>query len=188
MSNSLPPHDYAVHGILQARILKWVAFPFSRRSSQPRDRTHVSYIAGRFFTSWDSILWGPILYFINKLDGELFITTNILSFSNAIIIHLHNPLLSSNSRYRVNGEESQTHTRSLCPQLKTVTLISAVASGHGSWKTPVWELKKGVSEQWFLSDIWRLHRYSLGKVVKEHHSRSRNQGYESLGGLERRWA
>ena len=38
--------------ILQARILEWVAFPFSRGSSQPRDRTQVSWIAGRFFTSW----------------------------------------------------------------------------------------------------------------------------------------
>ena len=46
------PVDYTVHGILQARILKWVAFPFSRGSSQPRDRTQVSCIAGRFFTSW----------------------------------------------------------------------------------------------------------------------------------------
>ena len=33
------PNDYTVHGILQARILEWVAFPFSRGSSQPRDRT-----------------------------------------------------------------------------------------------------------------------------------------------------
>ena len=40
-----------VHGILQARILEWVAFPFSRGSSQPRDWTQVSCIAGRFFTS-----------------------------------------------------------------------------------------------------------------------------------------
>ena len=44
--------DYTVHGILQARILEWVAFPFSRGSSQPRDRTQVSRIVGRFFTSW----------------------------------------------------------------------------------------------------------------------------------------
>ena len=45
------PMDYTVHGVLQARIPGWVAFPFSRRSSQPRDRTQVSCIAGRFFTS-----------------------------------------------------------------------------------------------------------------------------------------
>ena len=43
---------YTVHGILQARILEWVAIPFSRGSSQPRDRTQVSCIADRFLTSW----------------------------------------------------------------------------------------------------------------------------------------
>ena len=43
---------YTVHGILQARILEWVAFPFSRGSSQPRDQTQVSCIADRFITSW----------------------------------------------------------------------------------------------------------------------------------------
>ena len=45
------PTDYTVHGILQTRILEWVAFAFSRRSSQPRDLTQVSRIAGGFFTS-----------------------------------------------------------------------------------------------------------------------------------------
>ena len=46
------PMDYTVYGILQVRILGWVAFPFSRGSSQPRDHTQISRIAGRFFTSW----------------------------------------------------------------------------------------------------------------------------------------
>ena len=46
------PMDYTVQGILQARILEQVAFPFSRWSSQPRDRTQISLIAGRFFISW----------------------------------------------------------------------------------------------------------------------------------------
>jgi len=45
------PVDYTVHGILQARILEWVAIPFSRGSSQPRNRTGVSCIAAGFFTS-----------------------------------------------------------------------------------------------------------------------------------------
>ena len=45
------PMDYTVHGIFQARILEWVAFPFSRGSFQPRDQTGVSCIAGGFFTS-----------------------------------------------------------------------------------------------------------------------------------------
>ena len=45
------PMDYTVHGILQARTLVWVAFPFYRGFSQPRDWTQVSHIAGGFFTS-----------------------------------------------------------------------------------------------------------------------------------------
>ena len=46
--------NYAVHGILQARILELVAIPFSRGYSQPRDQTQVSHIAGEFFTNWDT--------------------------------------------------------------------------------------------------------------------------------------
>ena len=49
VSDFLRPMDYTVYGILQARILEWVAFPFSRGFSQPRDRTQVSCIAGRVF-------------------------------------------------------------------------------------------------------------------------------------------
>ena len=74
------PMDYTVHGLLQARILEWVAFPFSRGSSKPRDWTDVSHFAGRFFTIWAtreallclsqgyyimqiyaSFYWGPLL-------------------------------------------------------------------------------------------------------------------------------
>ena len=51
MSDFLRPHGI-VHGILQARILEWVAVPFSRGSSQARDQTQVYHIAGGFFTSW----------------------------------------------------------------------------------------------------------------------------------------
>ena len=46
------PMDYTVHGILQDRILEWVAYPFSRGSSWPRSQTGVSCTAGGFFTSW----------------------------------------------------------------------------------------------------------------------------------------
>ena len=50
MDYSLP--GFSAHGILQERILEWVAIPFFRGSSQPRDLTLVSYIAGRFFSIW----------------------------------------------------------------------------------------------------------------------------------------
>ena len=50
MDCSLP--SSSVHGILQARILEWVAMSFSNRSAQPRDWTQVSWTADRFFTIW----------------------------------------------------------------------------------------------------------------------------------------
>ena len=46
------PPGYSVHGILQARILEWVAISFSRGSSRPRDWTQVSRVAGRHFNLW----------------------------------------------------------------------------------------------------------------------------------------
>ena len=52
VSDSLLPHVYTVHEVLQFRILEWVAVPFSKKSSQPRDWIQVSCIVGGFFTSW----------------------------------------------------------------------------------------------------------------------------------------
>ena len=49
---SLTPPGFSVHGILQARILEWIAIPFSRGSSWPRDQTQVFCTGGRFFTIW----------------------------------------------------------------------------------------------------------------------------------------
>ena len=84
--NSSPASS--VHGILQARILEWVANPFPRGSSWPRSWIWVSCIAGRFFTIW-AILEAPYtipkLYwlFINQFLGILKCTSfpNILSIS-----------------------------------------------------------------------------------------------------------
>ena len=57
MSDSCDPIEYSppgspIHGILQARILEWVAISFARGSSQPKDQTQVSCITGKFFTVW----------------------------------------------------------------------------------------------------------------------------------------
>ena len=60
MDCSLP--GSSVHGILQARILEWVAIPFSKGSSGPRDWTRVSCIAGRFFTIWVILNLNKALY------------------------------------------------------------------------------------------------------------------------------
>ena len=49
LSMDYSPQESPVHGISQARILEWVGIPFSRGTSQARDQTQVSWIAGRFF-------------------------------------------------------------------------------------------------------------------------------------------
>ena len=61
------PTDYTVHEILQVRILEWVALPFSRGSSKPRNLTQISCIAGRFFASWatgEAQEWVACLYLL----------------------------------------------------------------------------------------------------------------------------
>ena len=60
-------------GILQARILEWVGIPFSRGSSQPRDRTQVSHIAGGFFTNLATREAPPYMYvFLNNIVSIVF--------------------------------------------------------------------------------------------------------------------
>ena len=75
------PMDYTVYGILQARILEWVAFPFSRGSSQPRDGTQIPCIAGRFFTKWSyegCISLAPLK--ITKTNDKEHLTVNIKNY------------------------------------------------------------------------------------------------------------
>ena len=74
------PMDCIVHGILQARILEWVAFPISRGSSQPGDWTQVSCIAGRLFTSWAT---GEALCFAGgfQIKGKFKTNGNPLQYS-----------------------------------------------------------------------------------------------------------
>ena len=71
------PVDYTVHGILQARTLEQVAFPFSRGSSQPRNWTWVSCIAGGFFTNWATseapIIWVCPISWLEPLKSEQFL-------------------------------------------------------------------------------------------------------------------
>ena len=80
MSDSLwpmncSPPNFSVHGILQARILEWVAISFSRGSSWPRDLTQVSHIAGRHFNLWTTNLSLSIvfLYFFALIAEEGFL-------------------------------------------------------------------------------------------------------------------
>ena len=73
-----------VHRILQARILVWLAFPFSRVFSQPRDRTQVSHIPGGFFTSWATKQIQGVFYSeatdlsVNNFKGTFIKTSRLL--------------------------------------------------------------------------------------------------------------
>ena len=90
------PMDYSppgssVHGILQARILGRVAFPFSRGSFQPRDRTQVSHIAGRFFTIWAKYIaskWFSKEYIMTLLWGKKALLCLIKQFISFILFIL----------------------------------------------------------------------------------------------------
>ena len=66
----------SIHGILQARILEWVAISFSRGSSRPRDWTNVSYLVGRRFTLWatrEAIDWETM----ETVTGFIFLDSKI---------------------------------------------------------------------------------------------------------------
>ena len=78
MSDSCDPMDCSLsassaHGISQARVLEWVAISFSSGSSRPRDQTHISCIAGEFFT--EKPLGKPPLY---SCSANRFISTILL--------------------------------------------------------------------------------------------------------------
>ena len=88
------PMDYSlpgssVHGILQTRILKQVAIPFSKRSSQPRDWTQVSHIAGRLFTWTTREAWCDI-NIIFKYNGKQDIHGDLLYCSVCFIVMIWN--------------------------------------------------------------------------------------------------
>ena len=82
---SSPPGS-SVHGILQARILEWVAIPFFRGSSQPSNQTWVSCIADRFFTVWltreaPNMLKYIFVFLFLHLSCLEFITSPSVNFS-----------------------------------------------------------------------------------------------------------
>ena len=78
------PPCSSVHGIFQARVLEWVAISFSRGSSQPRDRTQISCVAGRRFTAWAiREAWSKWSKRITKISQKqsIFETLNIFCIS-----------------------------------------------------------------------------------------------------------
>ena len=105
----------SVHGILQARILEWVAMPFSRGSSQPRGLTHLSWIlciAGRFSPAEpyhedisSSALERPMGQKLSSIPNsqgraeascqQLYAWTTYRSINSSALSFLHSPTLTS---------------------------------------------------------------------------------------------
>ena len=85
------PPASSVHGILQARILEWIAIPFSRGSSRPRAHTQASRIAGRFLTIWatrgapESLLMSSML---RATSGSPLMGVPLLAYSLGQILQL----------------------------------------------------------------------------------------------------
>ena len=117
---------FSVHGISQARILKWVAIPFFRGSSWPRGQTQVSDIADRFFTVWATstkTVFTPFYKYFHPLSlnpsfvskicrshkSTIFFTTEKLLFLCFIKISSWNNEDSNSKRY--------TNFASLCTPL-----------------------------------------------------------------------
>ena len=111
---SLP--GFSVHGIFQTRILEWVAISFSRRSSWPRDWTHLSCIAGRLFTIEPP---GKPLHFLHlrpkgkNMKGPIFQENSV------------------NSVLQVQGTCQMTRQESLCPYLFGLRLSVLPDIPHG---------------------------------------------------------
>ena len=91
------PPGSSVHGILQARILECIAIPFSRGSSQPRDRTQVSCIAGRLY-----LMSHQGSQFISYLYSDIVKFKKFLTFDNFRLIKAVE-FLSSNKQKKLLG-------------------------------------------------------------------------------------
>ena len=86
--------DYTVLGILQAGILEWVAFPFSRGSSQPRNQTGVSCTAGRFFTNW--AIMEALICSLSEHSTFIYPSIDVLFASNKEVCNVLQDILYQN--------------------------------------------------------------------------------------------
>ena len=102
--------EYTIHGILQARTLEWVAFPFSKRSSQPRDQTKVSCIAGGFLLAEPQGKTKNTGVCSLSLLQQIFLTQEL----NRGLLHCRQILYQLNSQGSLNPH-------GLCPYLLSKT-------------------------------------------------------------------
>ena len=147
MDCSLP--DSSVHGILQARIsMEWIAIPFFRGSSWPRDQTLVSSIACRFFTIW-ATRGAPVNLqknYLNVFLGQLHLFIYcLLSF-----YFLKDFLFLIWSTYRIN--KIKIAIEGIWSEREEVRKFNGTRSYFGRWNAPKcsMELVKKMGHQWSL--------------------------------------
>ena len=94
------PPGSSVHGILQARILDWVAISSSRGSSQPRDCTQVSHLAGGSFTSW-ATREALLSIVLHKFTSTVYKGSVFSTFLSRVVFFCLSAINHSNSCYLI---------------------------------------------------------------------------------------
>ena len=130
------PMDYTVYGILQDRILEWVAISFTRCFSQPRNRTGVSCIAGRFFTDLSGKPKGHIDCF------------QILAIMNEAAINIHLQVLYMDISFQIWWGVANTKEHNYwIVHLKYVWLFLFRAKGFPQHQLGIaWVLRNGITK------------------------------------------
>ena len=133
MDCSLP--GSSVHGILQARILKWVAMLFSRGSSWPRNWTQISCLAGRFFTAES-----PRNFYTSYQKHWACLSTFWKNLNSFIFV------CCCNFKHLVGTYNSQYHNifvfnflPCFCIYFMEVCILGHTLTGHSRWYLSVWE-------------------------------------------------
>ena len=135
------PPGSSVHGTLQARILEWVAIPFSRGFSLLKDETPVSCIGGRFFT-----IWAP---------------------REALVVACGNLVPWPGIEPPALGMWSFSHwtTREVTQSNILIDSLNTHAGNKQIFCTTVWSSVTVASSNWILSARWDLREFKLIKIM-----------------------
>ena len=130
MDCSLP--GSSVHGILQVRILEWVAMPFFNRSSNGRDRPQVFHIACRFFTVWAT---REAFLCIRPFSYSSSICWKNCSFSFELSLHLCWKSIDKKCKGRLSGLSSIDLYVYFYVSTRLIIVAKALKLGNGSFPT-----------------------------------------------------
>jgi len=117
------PPGSSVHGIIQARTLEWVGVSFSRGSSPPRDQTHISCLAGRFFTTESP--GKPIYHLLST-----YIHTHTQSYHLSSVYYLSFTYLLSTLMYRLSVPVACLSTRHVSILCVSLICLSSTLMYH----------------------------------------------------------